>query len=88
MELLNLVSPLCSNWEDFALYMIKRVLLNFADWYGFKKLLLGTSALQVATKTMSEIAKGRGMTLPHLISFVDNWYNNDIVFMNPIKDFL
>jgi len=37
---------------------------------------------------MSEIAKGRGMALPHLISFIDNWYNNDIVFMNPIKDFL
>jgi len=37
---------------------------------------------------MSEIAKGRGMSLPHLISFIDDRYPSDIKFMNPIKDFL
>jgi len=86
--LIDLVSPLCSNKEDFILYMIKKLLLKFALRFGFKKLLLGTNALSVASKTMSEISKGWGMSLPHLIHFVDNWYPEDTVFMNPIKDFL
>lgn len=86
--MIGLASPICSNKEDMIMYLKKRVLLNFALSYGFKKLLLGCSALTVSIKTMSEISKGRGMSLPHLVSFIDDWYPEEIKFMNPIKDFL
>lgn len=37
---------------------------------------------------MSEIAKGRGLSLPHEIAFIDDRYFHDIKLMNPIKDAL
>jgi cytoplasmic tRNA 2-thiolation protein 2 len=87
-SLISLASPLCSNKEDLIHYLKKRLLLKFAQRFNFKKLFLGCSALTVATKTMSEISKGRGKSLPHLVSYIDDRYPDDIKFMNPIKDFL
>lgn len=81
-------SPLCSNKEDLMFFMKKWVLLDFALKYEFKKLLLGCSSLSVTSKTMSEIGKGRGLTLPHQLAFVDDRYLEDVKFMNPMRDFL
>lgn len=87
-EMLAAVSPVCSNREDLIYYFKRWLILDFARTNGFKKLLLGRSSLSVTTKTMSEIAKGRGLTLPHEIAFIDDRYFHDIKMMNPIKDCL
>jgi len=87
-DLLSAVSPVCSNREDLIYYFKRWLLLDFARTNGFKKLLLGRSSLSVTTKTMSEIAKGRGLSLPHEIAFIDDRYFHDIKLMNPIKDAL
>ena len=64
-ELLEVPSPLCSNKEDLILFLKKWLMLWFAERFGFKKLLLGTTGFGVAAKTLSEISKGRGASFPH-----------------------
>lgn len=87
-ELLKHPSELCSNREDLIFYMKKWLLLDFALKYGFTKLLLGCSAISVTSRVMSEIAKGRGLSLPNDVSFVDDRYLKDVKFMNPMRDYL
>jgi hypothetical protein len=87
-ELLKYPSDLCANKEDLIYYLKKWVLLDFALTFGYTKLLQGCSALTVATRVMSEISKGRGLSLSNSITFVDERYFNDIKFMNPMKDFI
>ena len=64
-ELLKYPSELCSSKEDLIFYLKKWLLLDFALKFGFKKLLLGCTAVNVTAKVMSEIAKGRGLSLPN-----------------------
>jgi cytoplasmic tRNA 2-thiolation protein 2 len=87
-EILKYPSELCSNKEDMIFFFKKWVLLDFALKFGFKKLLLGCSAVNITSKVMSEIAKGRGLSLPNDVTFVDDRYLEDIKFMNPMRDYL
>lgn len=87
-ELLKYPSDLCSNKEDLIFFMKKWLLLDFALKHGFKKLLLGCTAVSVTSKVMSEIAKGRGLSLPNDVTFVDDRYMDEVKFMNPMRDFL
>ena len=88
IELIKYPSGLCSNKEDFVFYLKKWVLLDFALKYNFKKLLLGCSGLSITAKVLSEISKGRGLTMPSNVSYVDDRYLEEIKFMNPMKDYL
>lgn len=87
-ELLKYPSELCSNREDLVFFLKKWLLIDFALKFNFKKLLLGCTALSVTSKVMSEIAKGRGLSLPNDVTFVDERYLEDIKFMNPMRDYL
>ncbi|CAI2367136.1 unnamed protein product [Moneuplotes crassus] len=87
-ELLKYPSELCSSREDLIFNLKKWLLLDFALKFGFKKLLLGCTAVKVTSKVMSEIAKGRGLSLPNDVCFVDDRYLEDIKFMNPMRDYL
>lgn len=86
--MIGLLSPVSSHREDVIYYLKKWIFIHFAEAYGFTKLLLGCSALSVAKKTMAEIGKGRGLSLPHEIAFIDDRYRNDLKFMNPMREFL
>ena len=88
VELIKYPSGLCSNKEDFVFYLKKWVLLDFSLKFNFKKLLLGWSGISITAKVLSEISKGRGITMPSNVSYVDDRYLEEIKFMNPMKDYL
>lgn len=69
-------------------YFKKWLMLDFALTFGFKKLLLGCSALSVTTKVLSEIAKGRGLSLPNDVCYQDDRYLSEINLLNPMRDFI
>ena len=87
-EIMKYPSELCSSREDMIFYFKKWLMLDFALTFGFKKLLLGCSALSVTTKVLSEIGKGRGLSLPNDVCYQDDRYLNDINILNPMRDFL
>lgn len=82
--------PTHSNFrEDLILYLKKWVISAFALKYNFKKILLGTSGHKVATQLLAQLAKGRGASISHEISYIDDKnFGGRITFMNPMREFL
>ena len=75
--------------EDLILYLKRWVIADFALRFNFKKVLLGTSGHKVATQLLAQIAKGRGASVPHEISYVDDKnFGGRVTFMNPMREFL
>jgi len=82
--------PTTSNFREDLVWCLKKwILLDFAFRYGFKKLLLGTSAHKLSTLLLGQLAKGRGASVPSEIGYLDDkYFNGRIVLMNPMRDFL
>eukprot|EP00347_Sterkiella_histriomuscorum_P003860 403362663 len=82
--------PTHSNFrEDLILYLKKWVISHFALKYNFKKILLGTSGHKVAVQLLAQLAKGRGSSIAHEISYIDDKnFGGRITFMNPMREFL
>jgi len=91
-RLANLIKslPKESNFrEDLILYLKRWVIADFALMYNYKKVLLGTSGHKVATQLLAQIAKGRGVSVPHEISYIDDKnFGGRVTFMNPMREFL
>ena len=88
-DLLNTL-PTESNFrEDLVLYLKRWLLSDFALKNNFKKILLGTTGHKVAVQLLSQLAKGRGSSIAHEISYIDDKnFGGRITFMNPMRDFL
>lgn len=82
--------PTDSNFrEDLIFYLKKWIIADFALKYNFKKVLFGTSGHKVATQLLSQLAKGRGSSISHEISYIDDKnFGGRITFMNPMREFL
>ena len=82
--------PTMSNFrEDLILYFKKWISVEFSLRYNFKKVLFGTTGHKVATQLLAQLAKGRGASIAHEISYIDDKnFNGRITFMNPMRDFL
>jgi len=75
--------------EDLIFYLKKLMISDFCLRYNFKKALFGTTSHNVATQLLGQICKGRGASVAHEISFVDDKnFGGRISFMNPMRDFL
>lgn len=82
--------PTSSNFrEDLILYFKRWIIVDFALKYNFKKILFGTTGHKVATNLLAQLAKGRGASIAHEISYIDDKnFNGRITFMNPMREFL
>jgi tRNA(Ile)-lysidine synthase TilS/MesJ len=82
--------PTASNFrEDIILYFKRWIIVDFALKYNFKKLLFGTTGHKVSTLLLSQLAKGRGASIAHEISYIDDKnFNGRLTFMNPMREFL
>lgn len=82
--------PTESNFrEDLVLYLKRWLLSEFGLKYNFKKILLGTTGHKLATQLLSQLAKGRGASIAHEISYIDDKnFGGRITFMNPMREFL
>jgi cytoplasmic tRNA 2-thiolation protein 2 len=82
--------PTTSNFrEDIILYFKRWIIAEFALKYNFKKVLFGTTGHKVATNLLAQLAKGRGSSISHEISYIDDKnFNGRITFMNPMREFL
>jgi tRNA(Ile)-lysidine synthase TilS/MesJ len=82
--------PSASNFrEDLILYLKKWLIVDFALRYNFKKILFGTTGHKVATNLLAQLAKGRGASISHEISYIDDKnFNGRVIFMNPMREFL
>ncbi|CDW91371.1 UNKNOWN [Stylonychia lemnae] len=82
--------PTHSNFrEDLIFYLKRWVISSFGLKYNYKKILLGTSGHKVATQLLSQLAKGRGSSIAHEISYIDDKnFGGRITFMNPMREFL
>lgn len=82
--------PTSSNFrEDLILYFKRWIIVDFALRYNFKKILFGTTGHKVATNLLAQLAKGRGASIAHEISYIDDKnFNGRITFMNPMREFL
>jgi tRNA(Ile)-lysidine synthase TilS/MesJ len=75
--------------EDLVLYFKRMIVSEFSLLFNFKKVLLGTNSHKVAVQLFSQIAKGRGVSASHEISFIDDKnFGGRVAFMNPMRDFL
>jgi hypothetical protein len=51
--------------------------------------LLGTTGHKLATQLLGQLAKGRGATIAHEISYLDDKnFGGRITFINPMREFL
>jgi hypothetical protein len=65
--------PKTSNFrEDLILYFKRWLIVEFALRYNFKKVLFGTTGHKVATQLLAQLAKGRGSSIAHEISYIDD----------------
>lgn len=65
--------PTISNFrEDLIMYFKRWIIVNFALKYNFKKILFGTTGHKVATQLLAQLAKGRGASISHEISYIDD----------------
>lgn len=82
--------PTSSNFrEDVILYMKRWLIADFALKYNFKKILFGTTGHKVATNLLAQLAKGRGASIAHEISYIDDKnFSGRLTFMNPMREFL
>lgn len=82
--------PSTSNFrEDLILYFKRWIIVEFALRYNFKKILFGTTGHKVATNLLAQLAKGRGASIAHEISYIDDKnFNGRVTFMNPMREFL
>lgn len=87
--LIHSLPALSSFREDLVVYLKKLLISDFALKFNFKKVLLGTSSQKIAENLLNAICKGRGSSVPHEISFIDDKnFGGRISFMNPMRDFL
>ena len=69
--------------------MKRWLIAAFALKYNFKKILFGTTGHKVATQLLAQLAKGRGASIAHEISYIDDKnFNGRLTFMNPLREFL
>ena len=88
-ELINSVPKESSFREDLIFSLKKHVIVSFALTYNFKKVLLGTTSHKVACHLFSQLCKGRGASVAHDVSFVDDrLFGGRVSLMNPLRDFL
>ena len=82
--------PTISNFrEDLIMYLKRWLIVAFALKYNFKKILFGTTGHKVATQLLAQLAKGRGASIAHEISYIDDKnFNGRLTFMNPMREFL
>lgn len=71
------------------MYFKRWLIVDFALKYNFKKILFGTTGHKVATQLLAQLAKGRGASISHEISYIDDKnFNGRLTFMNPMREFL
>ena len=82
--------PTTSNFrEDLVLYFKRWIIVDFALRFNFKKILFGARRHKVATNLLAQLAKGRGASIAHEISYIDDKnFNGRVTFMNPLREFL
>ena len=82
--------PTTSNFrEDLVLYFKRWIIVDFALRFNFKKILFGATGHKVATNLLAQLAKGRGASIAHEISYIDDKnFNGRVTFMNPLREFL
>jgi len=76
-----------STMEDFAQNMKQWLILYGARTLKIKKILLGRSGFRSACQLLSQVCKGRGISVPSDISYIDQRFGQ-IQFLHPMKDFL
>jgi tRNA(Ile)-lysidine synthase TilS/MesJ len=69
--------------------MKKLIISSFCLKYNFKKALFGLNSHNIATQLLSQLCKGRGVSIAHETSFIDDKnFGGRISFMNPMREFL
>jgi cytoplasmic tRNA 2-thiolation protein 2 len=89
IEILECLPSISNFREDLILYFKRWIIVDFALTFNFKKILFGTTGHKVASQLLSQLAKGRGASIAHEISYIDDKnFNGRVTFMNPMREFL
>ena len=89
IEILECLPTISNFREDLILYFKRWIIVDFALTFNFKKILFGTTGHKVASQLLSQLAKGRGASIAHEISYIDDKnFNGRVTFMNPMREFL
>jgi hypothetical protein len=88
-ELIESLSSVSCFREDLIFYLKRWIIIAFAFKHNFEKILFATSGHKVATQLLAQLAKGRGASISHEISYIDDKnFGGRINFMNPMREFL
>ena len=77
--------PSATSEVDFIEIARRRLIIAFAKKFGNDSILFGDSTTRIAEKSLSEIAKGRGVALPWLIA---DGFTEGIHCIFPMRDLL
>lgn len=77
-----------SSREDALKQLIRRCIFDQAVLMGIDKVALGDSANQLAVNVISDIAKGRGASVPHTVSYLTHDPRTNVSILRPMKDLL
>eukprot|EP00742_Colponemidia_sp_Colp-10_P008950 GILJ01009724.1.p1 GENE.GILJ01009724.1~~GILJ01009724.1.p1 ORF type:complete len:463 (+),score=67.97 GILJ01009724.1:56-1444(+) len=72
--------------DDLAEFFRMKLILQIARREGYQKVMFGDSATRTAWRIFSATCKGRGLSLPLDLRYIDN--RSDIPVLRPVKDFL
>lgn len=86
LERLVLSLPSATSRADVISMLKTRVIVSFAREHSCKGVLWGDSTTKIAEKTLAETSKGRGFSLPWLVS--DGMSPFGLVFNYPLRDLL
>lgn len=74
---------------DVCMFFKKWLIADFCLTHCFKRVFMGTTGHQIATKLIGQLAKGRGASVfDELQYFDDKYFGGRVSFCNPMKDFL
>ncbi|XP_041455707.1 cytoplasmic tRNA 2-thiolation protein 2-A-like isoform X1 [Lytechinus variegatus] len=85
LEILNSAKSLTAK-EDLIQTLRHRLLADVAKRTGHTKIMLGDNGTNLASRVLSGMAQGRGVTVPLQVTFADN-REGDNTFVRPLREF-